>query len=114
MVKYYQEPLDFVFFALADKTRREILVLLQQGFKTATELAEPFAVSLPAISKHLKILERSNLIIRQKQGRTHYFCINREPLGEVQDWVGYFTEFWDGSLDKLENFLAEQTGDSDE
>ncbi len=105
MVKYYEEPLDYVFFALADSTRRQILLDLKKDYKTAQELAAPFAISFPAISKHLKILERANLLKREIRGRNHYFHLQKESLRSIVDWVEFFEEFWSENLDNLDDFL---------
>lgn len=108
MVKYYKEPLDYVFFALADRTRRSILLELKKGFKTAQELAAPFSISLPAISKHLKILEQANFLKREIRGRHHYFHLQNENFQSVVDWVGFFEEFWVENLNNLDTFLQEK------
>ena len=107
MVKYYQEPLDYVFFALADSTRRSILLELKKNFKTAQELAAPYSISLPAISKHLKILERAKLLKREIRGRNHYFHLQNEGLQSVVEWAAFFEEFWSENLDSLDKFLQE-------
>lgn len=106
MVKYYEEPLDYVFFALADKTRRQILLDLKKGFKTAQELAAPFSISLAAISKHLKILERAKLLKRDIRGRHHYFYLHEDGLQSVTNWTTYFEGFWNENLDNLDEFLT--------
>jgi DNA-binding transcriptional ArsR family regulator len=111
MVKYYQDQLDYVFFALADKTRREILLDLRGGFKTAQELASPHSISLPAISKHLKVLERATLLRREKRGRQHFFSLEKESLKSVTDWVGFFEHFWSAKFDSLEKYLNDQAGE---
>jgi len=111
MVKYYKEPLDYVFFALADCTRRRMLVDLKKGYKTAQELAAPFTISLPAISKHLKILEKARLLKREIRGRQHYFHLQSESFRSVTDWTAFFEEFWSENLDNLSNFLEETQGE---
>ncbi len=107
MVKYYEEPLDYVFFALADNTRRCILLDLKKGYKTAQELAAPFTISLPAISKHLKILEKAKLLKREVKGRQHYFYLQSESFRSVDDWTSFFEEFWTENLENLDNLLQE-------
>lgn len=82
-----EHPIDPTFSALADPTRRAILARLAQGESTVSELAAPFAISLPAISKHLKVLERAGLVRRRKQGRQHYCSLNPDPLAEVVTWL---------------------------
>ena len=115
MVKYYHHSLDHIFFALSDATRRGILSELQKGYKNATQLAAPFAVSLPMISKHLKILEKANLLERFKKGRIHYFSLKKEGMQEAQEWIAFFDHFWTQKLDNLEAFLAlHEKGKSDE
>ena len=112
MVKYYSEPLDMIFFALADATRRGILLSLKNEYKSASELAEPFSISLAAISKHLKILEKSGLITRKKDGRNHYFQINHAPFDEATDWIAFFNQFWVEKLDNLEALLESSDEDT--
>ncbi len=111
MVKYYEAPLDYVFFALADNTRRSILLELKDGLKSAQELAAPFSISLAAISKHLKILERAKLLRREIRGRNHYFHLQREGLQSVVDWSAFFEEFWSENLDSLDKYLQETQED---
>ncbi len=104
MVKY-RRPLDTVFKALSDPTRREIVQLLTTNPMTVTEIASRFSVSLPAISKHLKVLERAFLIDRRKDGRTHWIALNTGPLKQVEDWVGQYRAFWEQTLDRLDTYL---------
>jgi DNA-binding transcriptional ArsR family regulator len=87
MVKYYSEQLDKTFFALSDPIRRSILLNLASGQATVLQLAEPYNVSVTAISKHLKLLERANLVTRNKKGRVHYLLINLSPLKEAKGWI---------------------------
>jgi len=108
MVKYYENTLDRIFFALADSKRRQILIELRKGYRTAKELAEPFAISLPAITKHLKILESAQLLKREIRGRHHYFHLEQESFQSANDWIEHFEEFWLGSLEKLDSFLQSQ------
>lgn len=105
MVKYYHEPLDHIFFALADRTRRAMLMELRKGVRTAKELAEPFALSLPAISKHLKVLEKAHLIRRRIEGRHHFFDVQTDPIKEAWRWGNYYLSFWDSNLDQLADYL---------
>jgi DNA-binding transcriptional ArsR family regulator len=113
MVKYEAVPLDKIFGALADPTRRAILSRLARGAATVTELAEPFEVSLPAISKHLRVLERTGLLVRQKEGRVHHCRLNATPLKQAADWIERYEQFWEGQFDALGNFL-EGTAAEDE
>ena len=107
MVNYYQDPLDFTFAALADPTRRAIVQRLAAGSTTVKELAKPFHVSLPAISKHLRILEQAGLLSRQKEGRLHHCHLKPVPLQEAQDWFTVHQQFWHQQLDALEKFLSQ-------
>ncbi len=96
------QPLDRVFLALSHPVRRQILVRLAQGAATVTDIAEPFDLSLNAISKHLKVLEKASLIQRQVVGREHYCSICPQPLEEVSNWLTYYQTFWTSRLDALE------------
>ena len=108
MVNQNTATLDKTFAALADPTRRAILSRLTQGTATVTQLAEPFAISLPAVSKHLTILEKAGLLTRQRQGRTHYLSLNAAPLKEAAHWITLYEHFWEGQLAALANFLEEE------
>jgi DNA-binding transcriptional ArsR family regulator len=99
--------LDFVFRALGDTTRRRILARLARGPATVTELAEPFAISLPAVSRHLKVLESARLIARHVDGRIHRCVLHADPLAAVEAWLEPYREFWGGALDALAAY-AEQ------
>lgn len=101
--------LDFVFRALGDTTRRRILARLSRGPATVSELAEPFAMSLPAISRHLKVLERARLIARQVDGRVHRCSLHAEPLGAVDAWLDQYREFWQGTLDSLATYAERRS-----
>ena len=107
MVKYSASPLNTTFAALADPTRRAIISRLAQGSATVTEIAEPFNISLPAISKHLRVLEGAGLLMRQKKGRIHYCHLSPQPLKEAAKWLSLYERFWDSQLDALANFLEE-------
>lgn len=104
MVKYSGQ-LDRTFAALADPTRRNILARLSQGASSVTELAEPFEMSLPAVSKHLRVLERAGLCSRTKDGRVHRIQLRAEPMREAAGWVEQYRIFWEGNLDALGQFL---------
>lgn len=106
MVKHYSEQLDRTFFALSDPTRRAIIGnLALKGQCSVLELAEPFQMSLPAISKHLKLLENANLITRKREGRVHYLKLSADPMSEANDWLASYTKFWNNQLDSFERFL---------
>jgi DNA-binding transcriptional ArsR family regulator len=96
--------LDFVFRALGDTTRRRILARLSRGPATVSELAEPFDMSLPAISRHLKVLESARLIARRIDGRVHRCSLHAEPLGAVDAWLDQYREFWEGTLEALATY----------
>ncbi|TMG29972.1 MAG: winged helix-turn-helix transcriptional regulator, partial [Chloroflexi bacterium] len=90
---------------LADPTRRAILARLASGEASVTELAEPFAMSLPAISKHLKVLERAGLIARGREAQWRPCRLDAGPLKQAADWLEHYRRFWDQSLDRLEDYL---------
>jgi DNA-binding transcriptional ArsR family regulator len=115
MVNY--SSLDRTFAALADPTRRAILSRLALGEANVSELAEPFSISLPAISKHLRVLEEAGLLVRRKEGRTHHCNLRPEPLGDAAEWLEEARRFWDDRLDALAQFLeqpSENTGNEKE
>lgn len=98
--------------ALADPTRRGILAQLVRGEATVGELAEPYDMSLAAVSKHLKVLEHAGLITRGREAQWRPCRLKAAPMAEVADWVGEYRRFWEQSLDRLEDYLAElQKGD---
>ena len=99
------DRLSTKFAALADPTRRAILARLVLGDTTVTELAEPFAVSLPAISKHLKVLERAGLITRGREAQWRPCRIAPGALKDVDDWLRAYRRFWNESFDRLENYI---------
>lgn len=101
------QQLDATFAALADPTRRAILARLASGEASVTELAEPFEMSMPAISKHLKVLERAGLIARGREAQWRPCRLNPEPLRDAADWVEQYRQFWEQSFDRLENYLRE-------
>jgi DNA-binding transcriptional ArsR family regulator len=99
------ERLNAIFAALSDPTRRDILSRLADGDASVTELAEPFAMSLPAISKHLKVLERSGLITRGRDAQYRPCRLEGEPLKEVAEWAEGYRRFWDESYERLDAYL---------
>lgn len=101
------DRLSIIFAALADPTRRAILARLAQGEASVTELAEPFAMTLPAVSKHLKVLERAGLIVRGRDAQWRPCRLDAGPLKEVADWVEYYRRFWEQSFDRLSDYLRE-------
>jgi DNA-binding transcriptional ArsR family regulator len=108
------DTLSTTLSALADPTRRAILARLAQGETSVTELAEPFAMSLPAISKHLKVLERAGLITRGREAQWRPCRLEAAPLRDVAGWLEHYRRFWDESLDRLDHFLQLiQKGDPD-
>jgi DNA-binding transcriptional ArsR family regulator len=100
------ERLDAVFGALADPTRRAILTRLARGEATVTELATPFSVSQPAISRHLKVLERAGLISRSRRATARLSHLRAEPLREATVWLAGYREFWEESYERLDELLA--------
>jgi DNA-binding transcriptional ArsR family regulator len=104
------DPLSATFGALADPTRRAILARLSKGEATVTELAEPFAMSLPAISRHLKVLERAGLISRGRDAQWRPCRLEPEALRRVDDWLDSYRRFWSGSFDRLDDYLTELQG----
>ncbi len=100
------DPLSAVFGALADPTRRAILVRLAEGDRTVGELTSPFPVSQPAISRHLKVLERAGLITRNRRATARLSHLEGEPLREVTEWLARYQAFWDERYDRLEALLA--------
>jgi DNA-binding transcriptional ArsR family regulator len=101
------DRLDSTFAALADPTRRAILARLAAGEASVNELAQPFAMTLPAVSKHLKVLERAGLISRGREAQWRPCRLEAGPLKEVSDWVENYRRFWDGSFDRLDDYLRE-------
>jgi DNA-binding transcriptional ArsR family regulator len=101
------DRLSTTFAALADPTRRAILARLALGETTVTELAEPFAMSLPAVSKHLKVLERAGLIARGREAQWRPCRIDASALKQVDDWLERYRRFWDESLDRLDDYLRD-------
>src|ERR1700689_1622765 len=101
------DHLSNTFAALADPTRRAILARLATGEASVTELADPFEMSKPAISKHLKVLERAGLIARKREAQWRPCRLEAGRLKEVADWVEYYRQFWEQSFDRLDDYLRE-------
>ncbi|RGC67806.1 Transcriptional repressor SdpR [Micromonospora sp. MW-13] len=99
------DRLSVIFAALADPTRRAILARLAEGDATVSELAEPFAISLPAISRHLKVLENAGLISRSRSAQWRSSSLNPEPLREATAWMERYRQFWDANFDRLDAHL---------
>src|ERR1051325_3546810 len=108
MVKHQAPQMDRVFRALADVTRREILFRVAKADRTVAELSEPFDISAPAISRHLKILEEAGLLNRVRLGKHHRFHLNPKPLGDVRTTLDQLASFWTERLDGLEHFLDDE------
>ena len=102
-----RDRLSIIFAALADPTRRAILARLASGETSVTELAEPFEMSLPAVSKHLKVLENAGLIARGRDAQWRPCRIDAAPLKEVADWADRYRQFWDESFDRLDDYLKQ-------
>ena len=107
-----QDPLTLTFAALADPTRRAMLARLAAGEATVGQLAEPFAVSLPAISQHLKVLERAGLVVRTREAQWRPSRLQVDPLDEAVDWLLALRRTWDARMDRLEAHLR-RTGEDD-
>jgi DNA-binding transcriptional ArsR family regulator len=103
------DQLSSTFSALADPTRRAILAALASGERSVTELAEPFDMSLPAVSKHLRVLERAGLISRGREAQWRPCRIEAAPLKEVADWAEHYRHIWEARLDRLDTYLQELT-----
>jgi DNA-binding transcriptional ArsR family regulator len=104
------DRLSTTFAALADPTRRAILAKLASGEASVTELAEPFKMSLPAVSKHLRVLERAGLIARGREAQWRPCRLEAGPLKTVADWLEFYRRFWERSFDRLETYLDELQG----
>jgi len=106
------DKLDLIFGALADPTRRAILSRLSRGEATVNELAAPFDLSLPAISKHIKVLEKAGLISRKRQAQWRPCAIETSTLQEAFDWIDHYRRLWNSSLDGLDAYLRSQADES--
>ncbi len=99
--------LDRVFGALSDATRRGMLAQLSQGETNITTLAAPYKISQPAISKHLRVLERAGLIERTRRGREYIIRVNPTPAEDARDWIAYYAQFWKQQFDAVEEYLRQ-------
>jgi DNA-binding transcriptional ArsR family regulator len=113
VVKYSSRTLNRTFAALADPTRRRILAHLARGDKCVTHLAKPHAMSLPAVSKHLRVLEKAGLLRRRRYGRVHEMRLDAKPLQQAAQWVEEYRKFWQGSLDRLAEYLEKENRPSE-
>ncbi|WP_426438048.1 ArsR/SmtB family transcription factor [Bradyrhizobium genosp. P] len=108
MVKYQNEALDRTFAALSDPTRRALLARLgEQESLSVSELAQPFAISLPAIMKHLDVLSDAGLIAREKTGRTVACRLTARPMEQAMNWLNHYAQFWSANLDRLAAFVED-------
>lgn len=111
-----EDQLSITFHALSDPTRRAILADLATGEKTVTELAEPFDMTMPAVTKHLKVLEKANLVLRTREAQFRPCHLHAEPLKEVDEWIDRYRGLWEHRFDQLDKYLDElqsKTEDSD-
>jgi DNA-binding transcriptional ArsR family regulator len=108
MVNRDTGTLDATFGALADPTRRRILQRLAVADASVSEVAAPFELSAPAISRHLRVLEEAGLVSREKQGRVHHLHLEREAMNEALGWIAHWGGFWESRFDALEELLAER------
>jgi DNA-binding transcriptional ArsR family regulator len=104
MVEY--QALDATFAAVSDHTRRDILAALTEGEASVTQLAEPFDVSLQAVSKHIGVLAAAGLVAREKQGRVHWCRLTATPMKAAGEWLGSYREFWEAQLESLDAYLT--------
>ena len=108
MVELQTPQMNSVFHALGDATRRKMLRDLARGERTVSELAEPFAMSLAAASKHIRVLEHAGLIRREVRGRTHICRLDPGPLASAHEWLSFYERFWTSRLDELERLLRSE------
>ena len=101
------DQLTLTFAALADPTRRAILARLARGEAAVTKLAEPFRMTLPAISKHLKVLQRAGLIVRGREAQWRPCRLHARPLKDAAEWIDHYRRFWEESFDRLDDYLTE-------
>jgi len=106
MVKYEEYQINRTFHALSDPTRRKILKMVSAKSRKASELAQSFSMSFPAVSKHLKVLEQAYLIERQINGRVHTFILKEKAMKRAYNWIKFYEKFWISNLDNLNDFLT--------
>ena len=99
------DRLDLIFHALADRTRRSLLARLAEGSQRVTDLADPFDMSLNAVSKHIRVLERAGLVVRKIDGRVHRCALGAAPLHEVTEWLDYYRSFWEDALAAIADYV---------
>ena len=104
-----ERQLDLIFRALGDRTRRRLLARLAKRPAMITELAEPFAMSLPAVSRHVRVLERAGLVAREVDGRVHQCSLSAAPLQNAEKWLRQYQRFWEGTLDSLARYVEEDS-----
>ena len=114
MVSTHKNSLSLTFAALADPTRRKILAILVDGERTVTQLAEPFEITQPAISKHLRVLERAGLIVRGREAQWRPAKLQAAPLKEASDWVEQYRQNWEESFDRLGAYLQSMQAEKQE
>jgi DNA-binding transcriptional ArsR family regulator len=113
MVNYSGDGLDSTFAALSDATRRGILArLAEQGETSVSDLAAPYKMSLPAVSKHLRVLEHAGLVSRQKDGRVHRCRLRAEPMKDAAAWIEHYRQFWEAQLDSLARYLEDSANEN--
>jgi DNA-binding transcriptional ArsR family regulator len=112
MVELQASQMNSVFHALGDATRRRMLRELTSGERTVSELASPYAMSLAAASKHIRVLEDAGMIRREVRGRTHLCRLDPGPLASAHEWLGFYERFWNSRLDLLEQLLREDVAKS--
>jgi DNA-binding transcriptional ArsR family regulator len=108
VVKYQESELDKIFWALADPSRRHIVLSLRSGESTVEDLARPLGISTPGVMKHLAVLERSGIVASEKRGRTRYCRLEAERLASAEEWMANVRNFWRGSLTRLASHLEEE------
>jgi DNA-binding transcriptional ArsR family regulator len=113
MVKY-STSLDSTFGALADPTRRAILASLMLGESSISALAKPYRMSLPAVMKHVRVLEQAGLVSQKKAGRTRFCQLAAKPLQDAEDWIAQYRKFWEGTFDSLERYLSQSEPKEDQ
>jgi len=105
----HEQQLDLIFRALGDQTRRALLARLMEQSAMVTELAQPFAMSLPAVSRHIRVLESAGLIRRAIDGRVHHCSLSAEPLKNIEAWLRHYRRFWENTLDSLAHYVEEDS-----